>query len=51
MGIARGGSSPLLGTVGRLAQLAERPVYIRQVGGSSPSAATNNFLTDFFMVV
>ncbi len=26
---------------GRLAQLVERPVYIRQVGGSSPSAATN----------
>lgn len=28
---------------GRLAQLVERPVYIRQVGGSSPSAATQIF--------
>ena len=26
--------------LGRLAQLEERPVYIRKVGGSSPSATT-----------
>ena len=43
----RGGSIPLPGTFsesrhGRLAQLVERPVYIRQVRGPSPLAATKH---------
>ncbi len=38
---SRVGSSPTLGTIGRLAQLVERLAYTENVGGSSPSSPTN----------